>query len=296
MGYGEGEYHEAAEGLVPAAVEPRTSGGYHRRCYQVRKVDLEHPMSEQRESRFEALVYTENPALAARCARAFAEFPADWVMFYDSSFALDYLRKEQFDYLILDLDSSEKGSILIETLNSGVNLQSVVLAVTSAPVDPKLLDLCYASRVFYPVRPMDIQEQLYRTVPLAERLAANRSAVNPSGDNASPEAEKPAISAVAGVFVLALLFGKALALLFASVFRMKHSLGILAQERVASLLASFGSVWFVQEMTKNFKGFQFVDPPSAGPSYLIALGLLLWLCAKHRRISISETSGVLARE
>ncbi|MDT8067993.1 MAG: hypothetical protein ROO76_07470 [Terriglobia bacterium] len=254
-------------------------------------------MYEQRESRFEALVYTENSSLAARCAKAFAEFPADWVMFYDSSFALEYLRKEEFDYLILDLDSAEKGSILIDTLNSGVNLHSVVMAVTSAPVDAQLLDRCYASRVFYPVRPADIQEQLYRTVPLAERLAAERSTARSSGaDDAEAEAEQPAISAMAGVLVLALLVGKALAAFFLGVFRMKHSLGILAQERIASLLASSGSVWFVQEMTKNFRGLEFVDPPSAGPSYLIALGLLLWLCAKHRRLSKSQTAGVLARE
>ncbi len=251
-------------------------------------------MSQQLESRFEALVYTENPVLAARCAGAFAEFPADWVMFYESSIALDYLHKEPFDYLILDLDSAEKGCILIDTLNSGVNLHSVVLAITSAPVDPALLDLCYASRVFYPVRPADIEDQLYRTVPLAERLAAERSACN-TAEDPGPEAEgsMPVTSAIAGVFALTVLFGKAFAMFMLDVFRMRHSLGIVAQERVASLLASFGSVWFVQEITKNFRGFEFVAPPSAGPSYVIALALLLWLCAKYRRIGKSQETSVL---
>jgi hypothetical protein len=246
-------------------------------------------MSQQRESRFEALVYTENSALAARCARAFAEFPADWVMFYESSLALDYLRKEQFDYLILDLDSAEKGSILIETLNSGVNLQSVVLAITSASVDPSLLDLCYASRVFYPVRPADIQEQLYRTVPLAERLAAERSAINVSEESAEPEEEVTSASAAFSSFASGL--AKALATSVLNIFRMKHSLSILAQERSASLLASFGTVWYVQEITKDFRGVQFVAPPSACPSCLTALALLLWLCAKYRRISSPEDAG-----
>jgi len=215
-------------------------------------------------------------------------------MFYESSLALDYLRKEQFDYLILDLDAAEKGSILIDTLNSGVNLHSVVLAVTSAAVDPSLLDLCYASRVFYPVRPTDIQEQLYRTVPLAERLAAERSVAN-AAEEPESEFEKSAAStsAIAGVSALMLLLGKALVLSILAVFRMKHSLSILAQERLASLLASFGSVWFVQEMTKDFRGLEFIAPPSAGPSYLIALGLLLWLCAKQRRISASDSTSVL---
>lgn len=251
-------------------------------------------MSQQRESRFEALIYTENPALAARLTRAIAEFPADWVMFYESSLTLDYLRKEQFDYLILDLDAAEKGSILIDTLNSGVNLNNVVLAVTSAPVDPALLDLCYASRVFYPVRPADIQEQLYRTVPLAERLASERSARH-EAENMEPEAEgSPAkVSAIAGVASLAVMVGKALALFLLGVFQMKHSLSILAQERIASLLASFGSVWFVQEMTKEFRGLEFVAPPSPGPSSLIALGLLLWLCAKYRRVATPEAGAFL---
>ncbi len=248
----------------------------------------------QTESRFEALVYTENPALAARCARAFAEFPADWVMFYESSLALDYLRKEEFDYLILDLDSAEKGSILIDTLNSGVNLHSVVLAVTSAPVDPTLLDLCYASRVFYPVRPEDIQEQLYRTVPLAERLAGERSPFS-EAEKTEAEAEEPVpvMSAIAGVTALAFVLGKALASFILNVFQMKHSLSILAQERVASLLASFGSVWFVEDITKDFRGIESVVPPSDGSSYLIALGLLLWLCVKQRRISSARSARIL---
>ena len=261
------------------------------------KMGVELQTPKPREAKFEALVYTENPALGARCARAFAEFPADWVMFYDSSLALDYLRKEQFDYLILDLDSSEKGSILINTLNSGVNLHSVVLAVTSAAVDPSLLDLCYASRVFYPVRPGDIQEQLYRTVPLAERLAAERCAASATA-NSEPESEQSdtASSAIAGVSALVVLFAKALWLCMLKIFRMEHSLSVLAQERIGSLLASFGSVWFVQEMTKDFRGIEFVAPPSGGPSYLIALGLLLWLCAKQRRIAQSQEASAVTPE
>src|SRR5512142_1522387 len=101
----------------------------------------------QREPRFEALVFTENPSLGARCARSFAEFPVDWVMFYESSLALEYLAKERFDYVILDLDSAENASILLDAVTSGINLRSVVLAVTSSSVNPAILDFCYASRV-----------------------------------------------------------------------------------------------------------------------------------------------------
>jgi hypothetical protein len=137
--------------------------------------------------------------------------------------------------------------------------------------------------VFYPVRPTEIEEQLYRTIPLAERLAGERREV---GAIASPDTEEAAAeNPVMKEFSwLSVLLAKTAAAAFRSIFEMKHSLGIVAQERAASLLASFGTMWFVQEITRDFRGIQFIDPPSAGPSYLMALGLLLWLCAKHRRV------------
>ena len=252
-------------------------------------------MAQQREARFEALVYTDAPSLAARCAKSFAELPVDWVMFYQPSLALDYLARERFDYVILDLDSADKGSILINTLRSGGKLHGVILAVTAGPVDPAILDLCYASSVFYPVRPADLQERLYSTMPLADRLAVERfPAVAPEH---APEVEEVESivepSAIAIFAALSVHFGKAFLRLLANIFGMRHSLDILWQERVASLLASAGSVWFVQEITRNFRGIEFIAPPSAGPSSLMALGLLLWLCAKHRRVSEAQGERVL---
>ncbi|MGE5111931.1 MAG: hypothetical protein ACM3JB_13805 [Acidobacteriaceae bacterium] len=240
-------------------------------------------MCQQREPRFEALVFTENPSLGARCARSFAEFPVDWVMFYESSLALEYLAKERFDYVILDLDSAENASVLLDAVTSGINLRSVVLAVTSSRVNPAILDFCYASRVFYPVRPVEIEEQLYRTIPLAERLASERlEAVTESAAEGEPVVEN---SVMREFSWLSKLLAKTAAVSFRNIFRMKHSLGVVAQERAASLLASFGTMWFVQEITRDFRGIEFIDPPSAGPSYLMALALLLWLCAKHRRVA-----------
>jgi hypothetical protein len=247
-------------------------------------------MHQTRESKFEALVYTENPGLAARCARAFAEFPLDWVMFYEPSLALDYLSKEQFDFVILDLDSAEDCPFPLHTLHSGANLQSVVLAVTSAPVDSATLELCYASRVFYPVRPSDIQEQLYRTVPLAERLALERLHLKRVGSSTDAQIEVESTPARYRINQLAMLLrgvrrGVSKALSLASgVVRVKHSLSVVAQERAASLLASLGMLWFVQEITEDFRGIGLISPPSPGPTYLIAVSLLLWLCAKHRRV------------
>lgn len=252
-------------------------------------------MVEQQEARFEALVYTDDSGLAARCAKSFAELPVDWVMFYQPSLALDYLSRERFDYVILDLDSADKGSILINTLRSGAKLQGVVLAITAGPVDPAILDLCYASSVFYPVRPAELQERLCSTMPLADRLAVEIPQVTATEHTAEPEeVESVAEPSTLVIFAaLSVYFGKAFLRMLTSILGLKHSLGILAQERVASMLASAGSVWFVQEITRNFRGVEFIAPPSAGPSSVMALGLLLWLCAKHRRVSESQGTGVL---
>jgi hypothetical protein len=254
-------------------------------------------MAQQGEARFEALVYTDDPGLAARCAKSFSELPLDWVMFYQPSLALDYLSRERFDYVILDLDSADKGSILINTLRAGAKLHGVILAITAGPVDPAILDICYASSVFYPVRPAELQERLYSTMPLADRLAVEIPQVAKVEHASEREEESVAAPSAIAIFsALSVHFGKAFAGFLAGVLGMRHSLDILWQERVASLLASAGSVWFVQEITRNFRGVEFIAPPSAGPSSLMALGLLLWLCAKHRRVSESQGTSVLVAQ
>ena len=242
----------------------------------------------QPESRFEALVYTEDRAVALRCAEAFAYFPVDWMMFDESSLALEYLSRERFDFILLDLDSAPS-SILTDVVSSGVNLHSVVLALTSAPADASMLTLCYDSQVFYPVRPSNIEEELYRSVPFAERISAQERHLR-AEQTCSEEIEDSVASLEPVTRIPALLqrvsnVSKALANSAGDVFRMKHSLSIVAQEWVSSILACIGTMWFVQEITENFTGIAFIRPPSSGPTYLIGSALLLWLCAKHRRIS-----------
>lgn len=248
-------------------------------------------------SKFEALVYTENRAVAVRCAEAFADFPVDWMMFDESSLALEYLSKERFDYVVLDLDSGTS-SILVDVVSSGINLRSVVLALTLAPVDPGILNLCYNSQVFYPVRPSNIEEELYRSVPFAERISVQKQHIT-AGQTCSEVIEDSAISLepairFSALFARAMLVGKGWADSLGGVFRMKHSLSIVAQEWVSSILACIGTMWFVQEITVNFNGIEFMKPPSAGPTYLIALALLLWLCAKQRRTSKSSAAVIVA--
>jgi hypothetical protein len=247
----------------------------------------------EREPRFEALVYTPQRELAAQCAAAFADFPVDWVMLSESSLALDYLSQDRFDYVILDVDSAENRSVLEGAVQSGVNLRSVVLAVTSSPVDPSLLDLCYESQVFYPVRPSEIQEQLNRTAPLAEQLADEQHptptvVLNPDAVLNHDSQEAIAQHSHAAQVLQMLSVGKHLRTKLTTFLRKaldrRHSLSIVAQERTASAIASIGAAWFVQEITVNYRGLKYLQPPSGGPTDLIFLAVLLWLCAKQRRV------------
>lgn len=242
-------------------------------------------MYSEREPRFEALVYTRDRGLAARCARAFAEFPVDWVMLDEAERASNYLGKQRFDFIVLDLDSAENDPILLNILHFGVNPHGVVLAVTAGPVDPATLNLCYAAQIFYPVRPAHIEQELYRGIPLAERLLAEpRTARVKVPAETVPKAEPGTISVPDVVALTKGVFSNLVPQL-RSAFNMRHSLSIVAQEWAASLLASIGMIWFGQEATSNFRGLQYIAPPSAGPSNIIALGVLLWLCAKHRRVA-----------
>jgi len=69
----------------------------------------------------------------------------------------------------------------------------------------------------------------------------------------------------------------------------RHSLSVVAHERLASAIAAAGTMWYVNEVTDHFIGLQYIQPPSAGPTYLVAIALLLWLCAKSRRVQMDTT-------
>jgi hypothetical protein len=254
---------------------------------------------------FEAFVYTTNRAIATWCAKAFSELPIDWIMIDEPRIATQYCADVHFDVFILDIDSPH-GAAILKTLCTGANLGSVVLAVTSEVVDPDILDLSYKSQFFYPVRPTRIEEQLHQAMPLVERLYASRPprvAPKPAEDGLE-EIECPAVTgpvresnpvgrSLLWMTDVAGKLGKATAALFANMFSMRHSLSTVWQERVASGIAAWGAIWLVYELTKDFHGLEYLDAPPNGPSYLIALASLLWLCAKHRRV-ISGDSQQLA--
>jgi hypothetical protein len=237
---------------------------------------------------FEVFLYSADPVLTERYVRSLADLPVNWMSFNEPEMAGGFLATDRFDFILLDLEC-EGGEVLLQKLcESGAARQSVIFAVTSGAVDPEVLARCYENGVFYPVRPSEIRANLDRSLPAAERRAQQRAAVAveapviPSVD----EYAKAAIPEVVGeVIHTSKTFAWLLAAVATSIVCMRHSLGIAAQEWAASLLSGVASIWFVQEATANFRGLLNVGPPSAGPGYLLALSLLLWLCAKQRRIA-----------
>lgn len=240
----------------------------------------------------QAFVYTQSRAVELRCSQAFATLPVDWTMLCDIGEASAVLARNRFHLVILDVDTPEGSAALLQMLTADDDLPSAVLAVSSAAVDSCLLQMCYSAQVFYPVRPQQLEEAICQAFPLAQSLWAQTEAERRI--NAALQQEvapddlvvfrKDAIDLGAAV-VKSLEFGDTVRSFAANVIRMKHSLSIIAHERLASVLASAGMMWYVQEVTSDFSGIEMINPPSPGPTYLIALSLLLWLCAKSRRVS-----------
>lgn len=225
--------------------------------------------------RLKALVYSSNKELALQCSESFKDLPVDWVEQDNKSSAADLLTKAHFRFVLLDLRSSG-GAALLESLRAAGISRTIVLVISSAPIDPTVLQMCYKSQFFYPVRPGDIRDQLCRAIALAELSSARDSSVPIEGELVSLEGASP--SAV-------VLLRDRMLHRFARVLRMQHSLSIAAHERLASLLAVAGAIWLAGDIHANFKGLASIGSPSAGPTYLVALSVLLWLCAKSRRVS-----------
>jgi hypothetical protein len=250
-------------------------------------------MIESKESRLQALIVTRNRSVTAECAAAFAELSVDWIMLEELSHAVRCIADERFDFVVLDLDSADGSSLLSQTFESGKALQSVFFAITAGQPDSELLSHCYKHGVFYPVRPGSVRYDIYRSLPLAERL----SLLHCENQEQSSNSDEPGITIreisssstssalLSELKVTASYAARLLFALIVSMVRMNHSLTIPGQERIASVLSSIATMWFVEEITTNYRGIAFVSPPSAGPTYLLALSLLLWLCAKQRRVS-----------
>lgn len=273
-------------GLRPWAFEECPIG---RVCCSLKRSTVTLPSQMQTSStQFEALLYSADPARAEQYSGSFGDFPANWMAFHEPEVASDFLEKEHFDFVVLDMEC-EHGRLMLRRLcESGGARQSVIFAVTGGAVDPEMLARCYEFGVFYPVRASEIRANLDRSLPAAERRAQQR-AVLVSETEAIQSVDEEVKAAMPEVVQEVIHTSKALAWVLGaaatSVLCMRHSLGIAAQEWAASLLSAVASMWFVQEATADFRGLLNVGPPSAGPGYLLALALLLWLCAKQRRVS-----------
>lgn len=254
---------------------------------------------------FEALVYTQDRAVEISCAKAFVELGLDWMMLRQAERIPDLLRTNRFDFVVLDVDSPEGTSLLAQLVGDNRELRSVVLAVSSAPADASLLQLCYRSQVYYPVRPHDIEADLQSALQFAESLHAREAVKLPddivpvlqSEDQTQSGALEPKVFREGFIDLGALLLkankaGVATLSFCEEMVRMRHSLSVVAQERAASGIASAGMMWYVHEVTTTFAGVEFLDAPSVGPTYLVALSVLLWLCAKSRRVRTHATQPV----
>jgi CheY-like chemotaxis protein len=230
----------------------------------------------------EALIFSDDRRVSARCAEAFAELPVDWVKTEDPAMAQQLLGNSNFDFVLLDLDAPSGTALLPRVRPDSADRQhAVVLGITSGGIDADILEMSYESLIFYPVRPDQICSEVHRALPLAERIAVRTKTPASSSELLEGEAKSFAIPeffrSIAHKF-RAFNLSKVIA------WGTHHSLSIVAQERAASLISAAGTIWYVHEVTRDWTRLAFLVP-AVGPSELIGVAVLLWLCAKHRRFA-----------
>jgi DNA-binding response OmpR family regulator len=251
-------------------------------------------MTAPHERNLEALIYSDDQWISARCAEAFAELPVDWVRTEDSTVASKLLSNSSFDFVILDLDSPSGTALLPRVrTDSSDRRHAVVLGITGGGIDADILEMSYESLIFYPVRPEQICSEVHRAMPLAERVSKHiRPLIEASVDADELETSGPTI--FDGLrFVARILAAKSSVRLgelitHLSEKEMRHSFSIVAQERIASLISAAGTIWYVHEITRDWTRLAFLVP-ATGPTQLIGVATLLWLCAKYRRATSKQT-------
>lgn len=240
----------------------------------------------QEKPSFEALVYTTNRFVAASCARAFADMPIDWSLIDDPRKVAECAHSGRYDFLLIDLDSPLGTTLL--TLADDEKRRMVLFGITQGGIDADILEMSYESLIFYPVRIDGLVSELHRAMPLAERMG-QRPAPRPI---AQPE---PAPESAGSHSTLRLPVPRgwtSLARNFVERLRAidfsqpsRYLLSIVWQERVSSSIAAAGAIWYIHEITRDWSKWAFLLPPTPGPAELIGVAVLLWLCAKHRRVS-----------
>jgi response regulator RpfG family c-di-GMP phosphodiesterase len=251
-------------------------------------------MTAPHDRNLEALIYSDDQWISARCAEAFAELPVDWVRTEDSTMASKLLSTSSFDFVILDLDSPLATALLPQVrTDSSDRRHAVVLGITGGGIDADILEMSYESLIFYPVRPEQICSEVHRAMPLAERVSKHIHLPVESSENSNDlEASGPTL--IDGLHSVARMLATKSAEQFRKLFahfskqEMRHSLSIVAQERAASLISAAGTIWYVHEITRDWTRLAFLVP-ATGPTQLIGVATLLWLCAKYRRATSKQS-------
>jgi response regulator RpfG family c-di-GMP phosphodiesterase len=251
-------------------------------------------MTAPHDRNLEALIYSDDQWISARCAEAFAELPVDWVRTEDSNMASKLLSNSSFDFVILDLDSPSGTALLPQVrTDSSDRRHAVVLGITGGGIDADILEMSYESLIFYPVRPEQICSEVHRAMPLAERVSKHIHLPSESSENAE-DLETSGPTLFDGLRSVARMVATKAAEQFRQFVayllqkEMQHSLSIVAQERVASLISAAGTIWYVHEITRDWTRLAFLVP-ATGPTQLIGVATLLWLCAKYRRASAKQS-------
>lgn len=236
----------------------------------------------------EAFIFSDDRRVSARCAEAFAELPVDWVKTEDPEMARQLLRNSNFDFVLLDLDAPSGTALLPRVRPESTDRQhAVVLGITNGGIDADILEMSYESLIFYPVRPDQICSEVHRALPLAERIATRmkQSSENPNEVSVGETRSHSIVDLLRAFTRKVRLNSRALANLKLSKLiglGTRHSLSIVGQERAASLISAAGTIWYVHEVTRDWTRLAFLVP-AVGPTELIGVAVLLWLCAKHRR-------------
>ena len=242
------------------------------------------------ERNLEALIFSDDKKVSARCAEAFSELPVDWVNTEDPSMASQLLTSTNFDFVILDLDSPSGTALLPRVRpNSADRQHAVVLAITGGGIDADILEMSYESLIFYPVRPEQICSEVHRALPLAERISKHiRPVVHQTHRSLSRFETIGEAARNLSHRAQALLSKTGAWISDAVKVETRHSLSIVGQERAASLISAAGTIWYVHEITRDWTRLAFLVP-SVAPTELIGVAVLLWLCAKQRRLMETES-------
>lgn len=88
-----------------------------------------------------ALMLTKNRQFITTFADAVAEMPLDWIVPDEVVLAVDFVKRERFDYLVADCTNEHGGVLIKAARQSHTNHDCVILGIASNPRAPTLPQL-----------------------------------------------------------------------------------------------------------------------------------------------------------